>query len=104
MHDGLPEGYVPTVDPKRVGVPLEPVDLFMKAAPENFRRAAVVAEETVGCRVSCVVSDAFLWLVGDLTEERGVPWVAVRTGGPRSLVAHVEINLIRSTIGDAIGL
>ncbi|KAK4790099.1 hypothetical protein SAY86_017403 [Trapa natans] len=98
VHDGLPEGYVPRSDPKRMWLQAEPMHLFIRAAPANLRRAAAEAEDAVGCRISCVVSDAFLWVAGSLAEERGVPWVAVRTGGPRSLVAHFQIQMIPSTI------
>ncbi|OWM65897.1 hypothetical protein CDL15_Pgr015322 [Punica granatum] len=46
-----------------------------------------------------MTSDAFLWLVGDLAEERGLPWVAIRTGGCRSALAFAETDLILSTFG-----
>lgn len=78
---------------------MDMVDRFMKAALESFRAAVVEAEAAVGCKISCLVSDAFVWMVGDLAEEMGVPWVAVRTGGPRALVAHVDCDLIRATVG-----
>ncbi|PKI79548.1 hypothetical protein CRG98_000023 [Punica granatum] len=69
-------------------------------AEVSLRRAV---EAAVGSPISCMTSDAFLWLVGDLAEERGLPWVAIRTGGCRSALAFAETDLILSTFGTGTG-
>lgn len=61
------------------------------------------AEAATGLRVGCLVSDAFFWFVGDMAEEMKVPWVPVWTGGPRSLLAHVDTDLIRQRLGTSGG-
>lgn len=57
------------------------------------------AEVVAGCSVSCVISDAFLWMGGDVVREIGLKWVPVWTGGPLALSAHLHTDLIRETIG-----
>jgi hypothetical protein len=49
-----------------------------------------------GARVSCVVGDAFM----SMAAEAGVPWVAVWTGGPCALLAHIMGDAIRKDIGN----
>lgn len=93
IQDGVPEGYVFS------GRPQEDIDLFLKAAPENFRKELKVAEEVVGIKVSCVMADAFLWFSGEMAEEVGGCWVPVWTSGAGSLSVHVHTELIRETIG-----
>lgn len=94
VHNGLPEGFQP-----RLGPPIEEVGLFLKSALGNFRAAIEAAEEAVGCKVSCLMSDAFLWFAAEMAADMGVPWIPVFCSGPLSLIAHVETDLIRDTVG-----
>lgn len=95
MHDvadGVPEGYV------FVGKHQEDIELFMKAAPDNFRRCLEASVAESGREVSCLVTDAFFWFGVHIAEEiGGVPWVPFWTAGPASLSAHVHTDLIRDT-------
>jgi anthocyanidin 3-O-glucosyltransferase len=49
-----------------------------------------------GAKVRCVESDSFM----SMAAEAGVPWVAVWTGGPCALLAHIHGDAIRKDIGD----
>ena len=59
VADGVPEGHVLSANP------LERIDLFFKATPGNFYDAIQVAEAEIGRKISCLVSDAFLWFTAD---------------------------------------
>ncbi|GMH18464.1 hypothetical protein Nepgr_020305 [Nepenthes gracilis] len=93
VWDGVPEGYV------FKGKPQEDIELFMTSAPEAFRKAVAVTEAETGRRVSCMVSDGFLWFVGQMAEEAAVPWVVFWTSGEHSLYIHINTDLIRERIG-----
>ncbi|GAB4826411.1 hypothetical protein Ancab_009276 [Ancistrocladus abbreviatus] len=97
VSDGVPEGYV------FEGKPQEDIELFMTAALESLTMAVAVAEEETGRKISCIVSDAFLWFVVEMAEERAVPWVACWTSEEHSLSAHVYTDLIRQRIGIKAG-
>lgn len=49
-----------------------------------------------GATVTRVVSDSFMYMAADA----GVPWVAVWTGGPCALLAHIQGDTIRKDIGN----
>ncbi|XVF30439.1 hypothetical protein REPUB_Repub16aG0057600 [Reevesia pubescens] len=73
VWDGIPEGY------DSVGKPVEDIiELFMEVARENFRKGMEVAVAETGRKLSCLVTDAFLWFGKDMAEENGVAWVRVR--------------------------
>ncbi|KAL3574302.1 hypothetical protein D5086_024915 [Populus alba] len=93
VWDGVPEGYVFS------GKPQEHIELFMKSAPNSFKKAMEVAVSETGRKVSCLVSDAFFWFAGEMAEEIGVVWLPFWTAGPASLSAHVYTDLIRDTFG-----
>ncbi|KAF5956353.1 hypothetical protein HYC85_003578 [Camellia sinensis] len=92
VSDGVPDGYV------FAGKHQEDINLFLKVAEENFKRAMVVAEEETGRRISCLVADAFLWFSGDMAEEMQVPWVPLWTSAACSLSTHCHTDLIRETV------
>uniref|UniRef100_A0A5B7A6L9 Glycosyltransferase n=1 Tax=Davidia involucrata TaxID=16924 RepID=A0A5B7A6L9_DAVIN len=93
VPNGVPEGHVFS------GKPQEDINLFLKVAPENFKRGVEVAEADTGRRISCLMADAFLWFSGDLAHDMHVPWVPLWTSGACSLSVHVYTDLIRQTIG-----
>ncbi|KAK4791927.1 hypothetical protein SAY86_022362 [Trapa natans] len=93
VDDGLPEGFVPS------GNPLELIELFLKAVPANFYEAIEAAEKAVGVKISCLITDAFLWFGAEMAREKAVPWIPVWFSGSRSLLAHVHTDLIRETLG-----
>lgn len=74
------------------------MELFVEAAEAGGLRQALETARTAagGAKVSCVVGDAFM----SMAAEAGVPWVAVWTGGPCALLAHLIGNAIRKDIGD----
>ena len=92
VDDGLPEGYVPS------GHPLEPVHLFLKATPCNYKRAMdeVVAE--IGMKFTCLVTDAFFWFAAQMAKEIHAKWVPIWIAGPHSLLAHVFTDLVRERV------
>ncbi|KAK6289360.1 hypothetical protein POUND7_000901 [Theobroma cacao] len=101
VSDGAPEGYV------FVGEPLEDVELFMTVAQENFRKGILeVAVAETERKLSCLVTDAFLWFGKDLAEENGVPWVPFFVSGACPLSSHLYTDTIRQNfgVGGMVGL
>ncbi|KAG2239313.1 hypothetical protein Bca4012_024058 [Brassica carinata] len=92
VADGIPEGYVFS------GSPHEPLELFLVAAPEIFRKAIASAESDVGKKVTCMLTDAFFWFASDMAAEMKAIWVAFWAGGANSLSAHIYTDLIRDTV------
>nr|BBG28369.1 anthocyanidin 3-O-glucosyltransferase [Cymbidium hybrid cultivar] len=85
MPDGGSAGFV------------EVVDRFLDSAPGKILSAAKAASQNAGgVPVSCVVSDAFVWMADFVAEEMGVPWVTVFPGFPLALLAHVYTDDLRS--------
>uniref|UniRef100_A0A0D3GMA1 UDP-glycosyltransferases domain-containing protein n=1 Tax=Oryza barthii TaxID=65489 RepID=A0A0D3GMA1_9ORYZ len=74
------------------------MEMFVEAAEGGgLRRAMEAAGDAAGgVAVSCVVGDAFM----SMAAEVGVPWVAVWTGGPCALLAHIVGDAIRKDICD----
>ncbi|KAF0909176.1 hypothetical protein E2562_032225 [Oryza meyeriana var. granulata] len=72
------------------------MELFLEAG-ELKRALEAAADAAGGATVSCVVGDAFL----SMTAKVGVPWVAVWTGSPSALLAHLVGDAPREDIGDA---
>ncbi|GAB2218258.1 hypothetical protein Drorol1_Dr00001478 [Drosera rotundifolia] len=93
VHDGVPPGHVFS------GHYGEPIGLFLRAGKESFRNGMDEAEAVVGVRISCVLSDAFLWFCGELAEERAATWVAFWTSGAAAVSAHLHTDLFRKEIG-----
>nr|BAI22846.1 UDP-sugar flavonoid glycosyltransferase [Vitis vinifera] len=95
VADGVPEDLVLSANP------LARIEMFLKATPGNFRDALEVAEKDIGRKISCLVSDVFLWFTADMAEEMGVPWVAIRTAALYSLSVHIYTDAIREAVGVA---
>lgn len=74
-------------------------EFFLKAVPGNFKKAMREAETESGVKISCILSDAFLWFSGDLAAEMGVPWVAFWTAGSCALSVHMYTDEIRNMLG-----
>ncbi|KAF8400364.1 hypothetical protein HHK36_013662 [Tetracentron sinense] len=92
LSDGVPENYVFT------GKLHEDVRLFMKAAPETYKRAirAAIGDK----KISCVISDGLLsFFAAEMAEEMKVPWIAFWIPASFTLCTHAHTDLIRSTIG-----
>jgi len=96
VYDGLPEGYTCSFNN-----PIEPVMLFLKAMPENYKSVMEVAVRERRREISCIMSDAFFGFAGKMAEEMDVNWVPVWTAGPRSLLVHVDTDVIRKRLGDS---
>ncbi|KAK4538864.1 hypothetical protein RGQ29_032304 [Quercus rubra] len=69
VADGVPEGHVLSSNP------IEAVELFIKASPENFKRGLEVTVSETGKKISCLISDAFLTFAVELAEDLHVPWI-----------------------------
>ncbi|XP_042426517.1 anthocyanidin 3-O-glucosyltransferase 7-like [Zingiber officinale] len=94
IDDGLPEAADPPASEQ------ERISLFLSALPKTLRAAMDAAvEKARGAVATCVVSDAFMWMAGDEAAEVGAPWIALWTGGPASLFAHLRTDLLRDTVG-----
>ncbi|KAF8097897.1 hypothetical protein N665_0279s0027 [Sinapis alba] len=92
VADGVPEGYVFS------GIPQEAIELFLVAAPENFRKEIASAENDAGKKVTCMLTDAFFWFASDMAAEMNASWVAFWTAGPNSLSVHLYTDLIRQSV------
>ncbi|KAJ4912208.1 UDP-glycosyltransferase 78D2 [Raphanus sativus] len=91
VSDGVPEGYVFS------GRPQEAIELFLAAAPDNFRKEIASAENGAGKKVTCLLTDAFFWFASDMAAEMKATWVAFWTAGPNSLSVHLYTDLIRES-------
>lgn len=96
VDDGLPVDFVFS------GNPQQPVELFLKASPGNFKTALEEAVAETGRRMSCLISDAFLWFGADIAQGMDVPWIPLWTAAPQSLLVHVKVDEIRQK-ADTIG-
>uniref|UniRef100_A0A5B7BAS6 Glycosyltransferase n=1 Tax=Davidia involucrata TaxID=16924 RepID=A0A5B7BAS6_DAVIN len=92
VWDGLPEGYVFS------GNVIELVEFWLKATPDNVKKGIAEAVAHTGVRISCLLTDAFLWFAGGLADEMGIPWVQFWTSGAFSLSVHMYTDVIRSTL------
>ncbi|XP_062109253.1 anthocyanidin 3-O-glucosyltransferase 7-like [Humulus lupulus] len=89
VWDGIPEGHTFTRGRE------EPIELFMKAAPQSLRLGMDKAVAETGKEVTCLVTDAFFWFGGDMARQMGVPWVPFWASGSHALSAHLNTDLIR---------
>ncbi|CAI9098564.1 OLC1v1035234C1 [Oldenlandia corymbosa var. corymbosa] len=102
VWDGVPEHHVFSGNAifARIG-------MFLDATPGNFDKAMKEAEEDTGLKLSCLLTDAFLWFSADLAEKHGVPWVPFWTAGSCSLSAHLytdEIRKLGATTEETVGM
>ncbi|KAI5347333.1 PREDICTED: anthocyanidin [Prunus dulcis] len=93
VADGVPDGYV------FAGKPQEDIELFMKAAPNNFTTSLDACVAHTGKRLTCLITDAFLWFGANLAHDLGVPWLPLWLSGLNSLSLHVHTDLLRHNIG-----
>ena len=77
----------------------EVVGFFLKGAVGNFRQAMEVAVADTARKISCLVTDAFLWFGADMAEEMGVPWVPFWIAGLSALSVPFHTDAIRQKIG-----
>ncbi|KAJ1700454.1 hypothetical protein LUZ63_000233 [Rhynchospora breviuscula] len=92
ISDGLTGATVATNIEAKIG-------LFLKSFEKSLREGLKAAELVAGCKVCCVMSDAFLSMACKVTSEMSAKWVPVWTGGPQALLAHLNTDLIRETVG-----
>lgn len=93
MWDGVPEGYT------FLGKPQEEIELFLKAAPESFRKSIKAAVAETEKEVTCLVTDAFFWFAAEIAEAIRVDWMAFWTSSPASISSHFYTDLIRENFG-----
>ncbi|PIN01048.1 UDP-glucuronosyl and UDP-glucosyl transferase [Handroanthus impetiginosus] len=93
VEDGLPEGHAFS------GNPLEEIEFFIGATPENFRRRLDEIVEETGLKATCLLTDAFLSFSSEMAAEMGIPWVAVWTAGPTAVSIHSYTDLIHGRLG-----
>ncbi|XP_050378327.1 anthocyanidin 3-O-glucosyltransferase 7-like [Argentina anserina] len=86
---GVPTNHVLT------GNPLEAVDLFLKAAPKNFKTCIEKAIEDATMQISCLITDGFLVFGSQMADDFGVPWIPIWIPLPCTLSAHIYTDTIR---------
>ncbi|KAB1224455.1 Anthocyanidin 3-O-glucosyltransferase 2 [Morella rubra] len=98
VADGVPQGHVLTP-----GNPLEELDLFLKAAPESFRKGMDMAVAKTGRKISCLLTDAFLVFACEMARDMHIKWVPFWVPAPYYLSAHRYTDLIHDTYSNACG-
>ncbi|XP_037436732.1 anthocyanidin 3-O-glucosyltransferase-like [Triticum dicoccoides] len=101
----VPDGLSPSSDGAPAVPPPHPMvrlKLFMAAAEAGTLREALETARASagGGRVTCVVGDSFMWTAAKAAAEVEAPWVAVWTGGPSALLAHLRADALRDDVGD----
>ncbi|XP_030448206.2 anthocyanidin 3-O-glucosyltransferase 7-like [Syzygium oleosum] len=97
IGDGLPTGYHDAT-----GDPRDPADLFLRAASANFQAGVDIAERDAGRKVSLLLADGLITVVGcEVAEKMRVPWVSFWVSAPHSLSIHVYADLIHQLSRDA---
>ncbi|CAN6178981.1 unnamed protein product [Urochloa humidicola] len=78
------------------------MELFMAAAESGGLKAGLEAARAAagGARVTCVVSDAFVWPAADAAAAAGAPWVPLWTAAACALLAHLRTDALRADVGD----
>ena len=66
----MPNGHVFTP-----GNPIEELELFIKVAPESFRKAIDMAVAEFGRNISCLLTDAFSVFACEMAQNMNVKWV-----------------------------
>ncbi|CAL9218872.1 unnamed protein product [Arabidopsis halleri] len=59
--------------------PQEAIELYLEAAPENFRREIAAEEKEVGRELKCLLTNAFSSFAADMATEMNALWVAFWT-------------------------
>ncbi|XP_050374067.1 anthocyanidin 3-O-galactosyltransferase F3GT1-like [Argentina anserina] len=95
VWDGLPDGYTP---PSSGNPLLEQIKLFLDNALGSFEKAIKEVEAATGHKFNCLISDAPLWFAGDIAEKMHVTWVPFWISGQRSLLLHIETDLIKEKL------
>uniref|UniRef100_A0A452XKQ7 Uncharacterized protein n=1 Tax=Aegilops tauschii subsp. strangulata TaxID=200361 RepID=A0A452XKQ7_AEGTS len=103
----VPDGLSPSSDGAPAVPPPHPMvrlKLFMAAAEAGTLREALETARASagGARVTCVVGDSFMWMAAKAAAEVEAPWVAVWTGGPSALLAHLRADALRDDVGDKV--
>ena len=65
---------------------------FLMPVPENFKKGMVEVEESSGVKINCLLTDAFLWFVGDMVKELGISWLPFWTTRSCSLSLSLSLN------------
>ncbi|XP_061370857.1 anthocyanidin 3-O-glucosyltransferase 7-like [Gastrolobium bilobum] len=89
VGDGVPEGQV------LGGHPVEKVNLFLQAGPENLQKGIDLAVAGTKHRVTCIIADAFVTPSLIVAQKLNVPWIPVWPPLSCSLAAHFYTDLIR---------
>ncbi|KAB1224453.1 Anthocyanidin 3-O-glucosyltransferase 2 [Morella rubra] len=85
------------------GQSLEELDLFLKAAPESFRKGMDMAVAKTGRKISCLLTDAFLVFACEMARDMHIKWVPFWVPAPYYLSAHRYTDLIHDTYSNACG-
>lgn len=97
VSDGVPEGHVPGDHP------VERVNLFLQACPQNLLDGVDMAVAYTKERVTCIISDALVAPSLTVAQRLNVPLVLVWSPWSYSLSAHFYTDLIRSRYNSAAG-
>ncbi|KDP38229.1 hypothetical protein JCGZ_04872 [Jatropha curcas] len=88
VGDGVPLNHVFS------GHPIERLDLFIEATPENYKKGLELAVAEMG-QINCLITDAFLAFAGAMANDFNVPWIPVWIPVPHSLSVHIYTDTLR---------
>lgn len=94
VSDGVPKGHV------LGGHPVEKVNLFLQAGPQNLQKGIDLAVADTKESVTCIIADAFVTPSLTVAQNLNVPWIAVWLPLSCSFSAHVHTHLIRHKCGN----
>ncbi|KAK4754982.1 hypothetical protein SAY87_008739 [Trapa incisa] len=77
------------------------LQLFLEEGPKNFEAAIGAAEQAVGVKASCLLTDAFYTFACMIAEKMQVKWVPLVVCSPYFVSAYVHYDQIRKCLLDA---
>ncbi|KAL5787851.1 hypothetical protein ACOSP7_004800 [Xanthoceras sorbifolium] len=93
LDDGVPMNR-----PVSTQHPLETVELFLRATPENYKKGLETAVAETGRNISCFITDAFLTFAGEMAQSINAAWIPVFVAMPYNVSAHFYTKQIRQFI------
>ncbi|KAK8918991.1 UDP-glycosyltransferase 78D2 [Platanthera zijinensis] len=89
FEGGIPNGAEPS--------PELLLTRFLTVGPENYMAMLNTAEANAdGLPVTCVISDAFMWVTQSVAKEKMLPWIAFYSGFSLAMLAHIHTDDLRS--------
>ncbi|KAK8918986.1 UDP-glycosyltransferase 78D2 [Platanthera zijinensis] len=90
FEDGVPD----------LGPSARVIERILYVAPEKIKKTLKKAVASAGgLPVTCVLSDAFVWPTESVAEEMRLPWIALFSGFPLAMLAHIHTGDLHDRFG-----